>query len=136
MKSTLSKTILALLFIGFGYGYGIAQVRTANLYKTWQLEAIETASGEYQKPSEKMEDDFILFLADGTYESLNLGRLSIRGKWELQKSKNLLILTQQQTREYPAVLRLEIQSLSQTELIVKGKDPKGNSLTMYYREKF
>ncbi len=127
MKFNLA-TILVLLSIVF---QGFGQDREKLLANTWKVVKYEEESGKQYMPPSEMQNDYLKFNADYTYESLEYNQNTIKGTWALNEDSSMLTMRQTMLDSYPKALIMKILKLTVTELVIEGNDAAGNVLIIY-----
>lgn len=127
MKFNLA-TILVLLSIVF---QGFGQDREKLLANTWKVVKYEEESGKQYMPPSEMQNDYLMFNTDYTYESLEYNQNTIKGTWALNEDSSMLTMRQTMLDSYPKALIMKILKLTVTELVIEGNDAAGNVLIIY-----
>jgi hypothetical protein len=127
MKYNLA-TILVLLSIVF---QGFGQDREKLLANIWKVVKCEEENGKQYKPPSEMQNDYLKFNADYTYESLEYNQNTIKGTWALNENSSMLTMRQTMLDSYPKALSMKILKLTVTELVIEGNDAEGKVLIIY-----
>lgn len=127
MKFNLATILVLLSIVLQGFG----QDREKLLANTWKVVKYEEESGKQYMPPSEMQNDYLKFNADYTYESLEYNQNTIKGTWALNEDSSMLTMRQTMLDSYPKALIMKILKLTVTELVIEGNDAAGNVLIIY-----
>ncbi len=123
---------LAIIFGLFGSTLCYAQIANPLfIINTWKMLKYEEESGKQYSPPSEMQNDYLKFNADYTYESLEYNQNTIKGTWALNEDSSMLTMRQTMLDSYPKALIMKILKLTVTELVIEGNDAAGNVLIIY-----
>ncbi len=127
--------IIILLFTSItAFSQGQTPLNKELLCKTWKLEKYKEADGKIYPAPAEMKNDYLKYNCDGTIESTEQGEL-IKGKWTYNAATATITTTQSANKNYPAKVETKIIKLTETELVVEGKDAGDETLVMYMKSK-
>ncbi len=127
MKFNLATILVLLSIVLQGFG----QDREKLLANTWKVVKYEEESGKQYMPPSEMQNDYLMFNTDYTYESLEYNQNTIKGTWALNEDSSMLTMRQTMLDSYPKALIMKILKLTVTELVIEGNDAAGNVLIIY-----
>ena len=112
MSQMKLKNIIILIISCFISLSSFAQLNKSLLINSWKAIKYEEANGEQFSPPKEMKNDFIKFNSNGTYESLESGKLLIKGNWTLNDKTKILSLIQHISKNYHTLIKLRIIKLT------------------------
>ena len=100
----------------------------------WYLEKYAEGDEEPVVAPDFFKDSYSLDFEDGSMTSLENG-IKVQGKWTYNTETKQLIGTQTENSDFPQEVAVEVVEVSTKQMIVKGTDAEGNTLTLYLYSK-
>lgn len=131
IKKAKCLYLLLILFpIAFSQTFGNGQKDFCD--KKWIVEKYQEMSGDFFLPPIEAENDYLIYRCDGTFESLEMGRI-IKGKWIFNSSAQTITVTQSQTKDYPSKVVMKVIKVTNNAMTIQGEDAGGDRLIIFFK---
>ena len=72
----------------------------------------------------------MVYRCNRDFESLEQG-VVVHGQWIYSNQTRTITVTQHQTKDYPSKVVTKIERMSDSTLMIKGRDAEGKALTLF-----